>query len=92
VFFFDQIDTALLIGQGSADGNLTPSDATFAALKRLGKDVEYRIYKDEGHVLASKPNILDFWQRRLDFLAEHLNLALDSEGAIIFDGEKAKAR
>src|SRR5207237_3352824 len=75
IYQFDQIETPLLIGQGNKDGNLIASDAIFAALKRLGKDAEYRIYKDEGHVLESKPNVNDFWQRRLEFLAEHLNLA-----------------
>jgi dipeptidyl aminopeptidase/acylaminoacyl peptidase len=92
IFLFDQVETPLLIGQGSRDGNLIPSDATFAALKRLGKDVEYRIYKDEGHVLAGKSHVVDFWQRRLEFLAEHLNLTVDSKGAVIFDGEKARPR
>ena len=91
IYLFDQVETPLLIGEGNKDsGNLFPSDATFAALKRLGKDVEYRIYKDEGHVLASKPNVLDFWQRRLDFLAEHLNLTTDAKGAIVFEGGQAK--
>jgi len=51
----------VLIGQGNKDGNLIASDAIFAALKRLGKDVEYRI-KDEGHVLEGKPNVIDLWQ------------------------------
>jgi len=83
IFHFDQIETLVLIGQGSKDGNLTPSDATFAALKRLHKIAEYRIYKDEGHVLANPANILDFWRRRLSFLAEHLNLAVDTQGALI---------
>ncbi len=93
VYLFDQVETPLLIGQGSKDTSghsLLPSDATFAALKRLGKDVEYRIYKDEGHVLTSKPNVIDFWQRRLDFLAEHLNLTTDAKGTIVFDGDRAK--
>ena len=92
IFRFDQIETPVLIGQGGKDGNLTPSNATFAALKRLHKNAEYRIYKDEGHVLANRANIVDFWQRRLTFLAEHLNLALDTQGALIFEGEKANAR
>jgi len=29
------------------------------------------------NVHSIKLNVIDFWQRRLDFLAEHLNLALD---------------
>jgi dipeptidyl aminopeptidase/acylaminoacyl peptidase len=95
IYLFDQVETPLLIGEGSKDTfahNLLPSDATFAALKRLGKDVEYRIYKDEGHVLANKPNVIDFWERRLEFLAQHLDLALDARGRIILDGGYARSR
>lgn len=93
VFLFDRIETPLLIGEGDKDSfghNQLPSDATFAALLRLGKTVEYRIYKDEGHVLSAKPNVIDFWQRRLEFLAEHMNLATNAQGAILFDGDHAK--
>jgi dipeptidyl aminopeptidase/acylaminoacyl peptidase len=92
VFSFDRIETPLLIGQGSADGDLIPSDAMFTALQRLNKEVEYRVYENEGHVLMAKKDILDFWQRRLEFLAEHLNLTLDANGGIIFEGDRAKAR
>ena len=92
VFLFDQIDTPLLIGQGAQDGRLIPSDAIFVGLRRLGKEVEYRIYENEGHVLNHKPNVLDFWKRRLEFLAQHLNLKLDTKGAVIFEGGRAKAR
>ena len=90
IFNFDRIVTPLLIGQGSGDGDLIPSDAIFEGLKRLNEDVEYRIYENEGHVLSSKPDVLDFWRRRLDFLAEHLRLVLDPNGGIVFDGDRAK--
>lgn len=91
LFRFDQVQTPLLIGQGSEDGDLTASDSIFEGLKRLNKVVEYRVYQHEGHVLTEAPNILDFWQRRLDFLAEHLKLAVDSNGAVIFDGDHVRA-
>lgn len=91
LFKFDQIETPLLIGQGAKDGNLTASQATFEGLKRLDKEVEYRVYEGEGHVLSKAPNVLDFWQRRLDFLAQHLNLAVDADGAILFDGDRARS-
>jgi dipeptidyl aminopeptidase/acylaminoacyl peptidase len=92
LFWFNQIETPVLIGQGTKDGNLVPSDATFVALRRLGKEVEYRIYENEGHVITQRPNVLDFWQRRLDFLAEHLNVATDAQGSILFDNDKAMPR
>jgi dipeptidyl aminopeptidase/acylaminoacyl peptidase len=61
LFSFDRIDTPLLIGQIDKDGRLISSDAVFVGLQRLGKKVEHRIYENEGHVIARKANVLDFW-------------------------------
>lgn len=72
VYDFDKIRTPLLMAQGAEDGRLLGSDATFVALRRLGKDVEYRIYEGEGHTLLRRPNVRDFWLRRLAFLKAHL--------------------
>ena len=92
IFLFDRVQTPLLIGQGQNDGRLIASDAIFTGLQRLGKDVEYRLYEGEGHVITQRPNVLDFWKRRLDFLADNLDLTLDPKGAIAFEGDKAKSR
>ncbi len=92
LFLFDRVQTPLLIGQGAEDGDLTPSDTIFEGLKRLNKVVEYRVYDGEGHVLTQIPNMLDFWERRLSFLSENLNVALDPTGAVLFDGDRAKPR
>jgi dipeptidyl aminopeptidase/acylaminoacyl peptidase len=73
IYDFDKITTPLLMAQGGEDGRLLGSDATFLALRRLGKDVEYRIYDGEDHVLQRKVDIRDFWLRRLDFLQSHLS-------------------
>ena len=72
VYDFDKITTPLLMAQGGDDGRLLGSDATFVALHRLGKEVECRIYEGEGHSLERKPNVSDFWLRRLDFLNSHM--------------------
>lgn len=82
LFRFDRIETPLLIGQGENDGDLTASDAIFNALERLEKPVEYRLYEGEGHVISQRANVLDFWQRRLEFLAEHLDLKTDESGRV----------
>lgn len=82
LFHFPRIRTPLLIGQGDRDGNLVPAEAIFSALERLGKEVEYRLYAGEGHVITRPANVLDFWRRRLDFLAEHLDLRVDAAGAV----------
>jgi len=92
LFQFPRITTPLLIGQGEKDGDLQPSDAIFAALERLGKKVEYRLYQGEGHVLTQRVNVRDFWERRLAFFGEHLNLSYDAQGAVIFDGGRARGR
>ncbi|HUP43696.1 MAG TPA: prolyl oligopeptidase family serine peptidase, partial [Thermoanaerobaculia bacterium] len=94
LFLFDRIETPLLIGQGDRDiwAGLAASDAIFVALRRLGKAVEYRIYEGEEHVITRKPNVIDFWQRRLEFLDQHLDLTRDERGRVIFDGERARPR
>ncbi|MHC9083726.1 S9 family peptidase [Luteimonas sp. RIT-PG2_3] len=75
VFLFDRIETPVLIGQGSQDSRLFASDAIFVGLQRLGKEVEYRIYEGESHVISRRPNVIDFWQRRIDFLDKHLGVS-----------------
>lgn len=91
LFRFDRIETPLLIGQGGLDGDLVPAEAIFTALERLGKPVEYRLYEGESHVITQRPNVIDFWRRRLEFLAEHLDVGVDSKGAVIFDAGRARA-
>lgn len=68
---FDKITTPILMVQGTEDG-VEVAKFTADALKKRGKDVELKIYENEGHVIQSPDNVVDFWQRRLDFLEEHL--------------------
>jgi dipeptidyl aminopeptidase/acylaminoacyl peptidase len=67
------------------------SEAIFAALQRLDKPVEFRLYEGEGHVITQRANVLDFWRRRLAFLATNLDIAVDSAGAVIFDANRARS-
>jgi dipeptidyl aminopeptidase/acylaminoacyl peptidase len=92
LFSFDRIETPLLIGQGEKDGRLISSDAVFVGLQRLGKKVEYRIYENEGHVIARKANVVDFWKRRIEFLDEYLDIARDDRGQVILQDGRAKGR
>jgi dipeptidyl aminopeptidase/acylaminoacyl peptidase len=92
IFLFDRIETPLLIGQGQNDGRLIASDAIFAALQRLSKSAEYRLYEGEGHVITQRPNVLDFWKVRLNFLAENLDLTLNDKGSVVFDGGRVRGR
>ena len=80
LFDFPAIETPLLIAQGERDGDLVPAEAIFTALERLGKSVEYRRYAGEGHVITGRANVMDLWERRLEFLARHLDLDVDERG------------
>lgn len=75
IFDFDRIHAPVLIGRGDKDGTPHAADAVFVALRRLGGQVEYRLYEDESHVIQHRANVIDFWDRRLEFLGEHLDAA-----------------
>jgi dipeptidyl aminopeptidase/acylaminoacyl peptidase len=94
IFLFDRIATPLLIGQGEVDTAtpITGANSIFSALRRLGKPVEYRIYENEGHVIHRPANVIDWWNRRLDFLAEHLDIQLDEQGRVMLENGRAKSR
>jgi len=91
IYLFDRIETPVLIGQGEHDGDQVSLDV-FAALQRLGKPIEFRLYRGESHVLTRVANVRDFWNRRLEFLADRLDLTLDAKGAVVFDGGAVRPR
>lgn len=84
---FDKITTPLLIAQGTEDGLLT-SNVIFLALKRLNKEAEYLVYEKEGHDLSKVPDIIDFWERRIDFFDKHLHVSRDAQGHMLLDGDR----
>lgn len=94
ILLFDRITAPVLIQQGEVDGPtpLTGANAVFVALRRLGKPVEYRIYEGEGHGFKNPANIVDIWVRRLEFLAQSLDVAVDREGRIVLENGEAKRR
>lgn len=86
LFDFPEIETPLLVGQGTKDIETGPAEAIFAALDRLDKPVELRLYQGEGHVITRDANVLDFWRRRLEFFARHLDLRTTPDGAVRVPG------
>lgn len=82
LFDFPRIATPLLVGQGDQDGDLVPANAIFAALERLGKKVELRLYQGESHVISRSANVRDFWERRFEFLAGNLGLEVGADGRV----------
>jgi dipeptidyl aminopeptidase/acylaminoacyl peptidase len=76
VFYLDRVETPLLIVHGAADPTVLPflADETFVGLRRLGKEVVYAKYEDEGHSPPywSYPNQLDFSTRVIAWFGDHL--------------------
>jgi dipeptidyl aminopeptidase/acylaminoacyl peptidase len=73
VFYLNRVHTPVLMEGGSIDyAIISMTDEMFTDLKTLGKDVIYLRYDGEGHGLTQEPNLVDFWNRQLAFLEEHL--------------------
>ena len=67
IFYFDRVQTPLLIIQGTADTQVMAarSDEVFVSLRFLGKEVEYARYVGESHGFYewSYPNQIDYLNR-----------------------------
>ena len=67
IFFFDKVQTPLLIIQGTADRQVMAarSDEVFVSLRFLGKEVEYARYAGESHGVSnwSFANQVDYLNR-----------------------------
>lgn len=75
LFYFDRVETPLLIVHGSQDKSVAPflGDQVFVELRRLGKEVEYAKYDTAGHFPDDRhSNELDFCNRMIAWLDEHL--------------------
>lgn len=81
IFYFDRVDTPLLIIHGSSDDAVESflGDEVFVALRRLGKQVEYAKYAGEGHDPAAwrYSNQVDFSNRIIDWFDKWLRRATD---------------
>jgi dipeptidyl aminopeptidase/acylaminoacyl peptidase len=73
-FFLDKVTTPLLMQRGTDDVLSVQNGEIFVGLRRLGKEVVSLEYANEGHTLENPANIIDFWQRTLEFLDLHLGV------------------
>jgi dipeptidyl aminopeptidase/acylaminoacyl peptidase len=83
ILYFDKVHTPLLVIQGSADKNVHQflSDQVFVALRRLGREVEYRIYP-ENHVMRGKENRLDYWRATLRWFDQYVKGTMQTTAAV----------
>ncbi|MFL5242963.1 MAG: S9 family peptidase [Gemmataceae bacterium] len=84
LFKVDQIKAPLLIGQGANDPRVkqAESDQIAEAMRKNHKEVEYVVYKDEGHGFARPENRLHFYAIAEQFLAKHLGGRAEPVGEI----------
>ncbi|MBW4675053.1 MAG: S9 family peptidase [Desmonostoc geniculatum HA4340-LM1] len=74
LFFADQIQKPLLIGQGANDPRVkqSESDQIVNAMQQANLPVQYVLYPDEGHGFARPENRLHFFAIAEEFLAQYL--------------------
>lgn len=84
LFFADQIEKPLLIGQGANDPRVkqAESEQIVEAMRQAGKPVEYALYTDEGHGFARPENRLHFYAIAEGFLAKYLGGRAEPVGEI----------
>ena len=74
LFFVNQIQKPLLIGQGANDPRVkqSESDQIVNAMQEAGLPVQYALYTDEGHGFARPENRLHFFAIAEEFLAKYI--------------------
>jgi dipeptidyl aminopeptidase/acylaminoacyl peptidase len=83
IFYFDRIETPLLIAHGSVD-EAVPSflgDEVFVGMRLAGKKVEYAKYTGESHAPSdwSYANQLDLANRAISWFDKYMNPAIRAE-------------
>jgi dipeptidyl aminopeptidase/acylaminoacyl peptidase len=74
LFKVNNVQNPLLIVQGANDPRVKQQEADqiVKALRGSGKEVDYLLFKDEGHGIRKWQNNMVFYRRMEDFLAKHL--------------------
>ncbi|ARM76712.1 alpha/beta hydrolase family protein [Acidianus manzaensis] len=73
IFFIDRIKSPLMILAGENDPRC-PVEETLQIVKeleKLGKQVKYKVYKDEGHGFQQIENYVDSIKETVEFIKEH---------------------
>jgi dipeptidyl aminopeptidase/acylaminoacyl peptidase len=73
-FYLDRVTTPLLIARGTEDAISSGSGAVFTSLQRLHKPVELIEYEHEDHVVQRPANVIDLWERRIEWLGRYLGV------------------
>ena len=73
-FFMEKICAPLQLICGGSDVRCPVSDSVQArdSLQEMGKDVDFILYENEGHIFLNIENVIDSETRRVNFLAKYL--------------------
>ena len=74
IYYLDKIKAPLLMTASTRDVRCPPTEsrAVVKKLRKLGKEVTYHEYHDEGHWPRKRKNLRDLYQRSARFLDEHI--------------------
>jgi len=74
IYFLDKLKAPLLMTASSHDVRCPPTESrtVVAKLRKLGKEVEYHEYPDEGHWPRKRKNLRDLYERSVRFLDKHI--------------------
>jgi dipeptidyl aminopeptidase/acylaminoacyl peptidase len=74
IMYLDRVRTPLLIIHGEQDDAVVVplADQVFVGLRRLGREVEYRRYANEGHVVSRRENHIDYWNAVIRWFDTHV--------------------
>jgi len=86
--------TPVLLIHGAMDDTVPPfaSLMIFNGLKRRHQPVELVLFRDEDHGFLQRSNRIDVANRKLAWSEEHLDLARDSSGRLLYDGDFPQRR
>jgi dipeptidyl aminopeptidase/acylaminoacyl peptidase len=74
ISYVDNVTAPLLVIQGAHDPRVVKeeSDQMVERLRKLGRDVEYVVFDDEGHGFTRRSTELRAWRLAADWLVRHL--------------------
>jgi dipeptidyl aminopeptidase/acylaminoacyl peptidase len=74
ITYVENVKAPLLVMQGATDPRVVKgeSDQLVEKLRRLGRDVEYVVFDDEGHGFTKRPNELKAYRLAAQWLERHL--------------------
>jgi dipeptidyl aminopeptidase/acylaminoacyl peptidase len=74
ISYVENVTAPLLVIQGAHDPRVVQaeSDQMVERLRKLGREVEYVVFEDEGHGFTRRSNELRAWRLTADWLVRHL--------------------